>query len=846
MTARLLGSLAISVLCATTTARAQCSNTWESFGTLPGVNGPVAAVVNWDPDGAGPLTPRVVVGGSFSTAGAVSAVGVAAWDPATGRWSAIGTGQQMAVSVLLALPNGDLIAGGQTYSSGGTASPALQRWNGTTWTSFGGLSPGSFGVTALARLPNGNLAVGGHFTSAGATALPYVGVWNGTTWSSLGGGMNAPVHELTVLPNGDLLALGDFTIAGGVPANGVARWNGTAWSALGSGITGTYYGYGPRGDAAVVLPNGDLVVGGMFSDAGGAPASHLARWDGTSWSALGGGIGGTGYAHIGVRSLTMLPNGDLVVGGFFMGAGGLTIPNLARWDGSTWSMLGAGIANTAVNSLVVLPGGDLVAGGAFSVAGGIGASSVARWDGAAWSSLGDGAAPSARVHSLLTMPDGSFVAGGFFQAAGAVPVSGIARWDGASWSALGSFAPYGRVNAMRLLSNGNVLAGGNFVGRWDGTAWTLLASTFAGSVPHADIVEAVAELPNGDIVIGGDFSLVGSMWILGLARWDGMSWSELGGQQPGQVHALATLDNGDLVVGGDLWAMFPLTNGIARWDGTAWSAFGSGLQSWGSGGEVFAIAPLANGALIAGGVFTTAGGQPANNIARWNGAAWSPLGAGTNGTVRTIHVLPNGDVIAAGDFAQAGGVAVNGIARWSGTAWSAVAAGPTPAYPDVRAITALLNGDLMVGGGFTTLGGQPTHYLARLTTTCPATVQSTGAGCAGDTLVATLPWTGTTWRSDASNLPAAALVAAVSGFATTTLPLVVVFSTALPGCTLHVQPDHVDLVTGANGAASLQFALPNTPSLAGITFHHQMVPLALDSTLAVTATNALQLTVGTF
>ena len=32
--------------------------------------------------------------------------------------------------------------------------------------------------------------------------------------------------------------------------------------------------------------------------------------------------------------------------------------------------------------------------------------------------------------------------------------------------------------------------------------------------------------------------------------------------------------------------------------------------------------------LYAGGCFTTAGGVPANNIAKWNGSAWSALGRG--------------------------------------------------------------------------------------------------------------------------------------------------------------------------------------------------------------------------
>jgi hypothetical protein len=358
----------------------------------------------------------------------------------------------------------------------------------------------------------------------------------------------------------------------------------------------------------------------------------------------------------------------------------------------------------------------------------------------------------------------------------------------------------------------------------------------------------VAELPNGDLVVGGDFAEIDATPLLGLARWDGTAWSALGGQQPGEVHALAMRANGDLVVGGYFWAMFPSIDGIARWNGTAWSPLGAGLQLWGGPGTAWAIAEAGDGSLIVGGEFTTAGGQPASNIARWNGVSWSPLGGGANGRVRTVHVLPNGDVLAAGDFTQAGGVIVNGLARWNGSSWATVPAGAssTTFMNGIFTMAALPDGDVMVGGSFSGLAGQVSPNLIRLTTSCPAQTQSNGGGCAGAALTATLPWTGATWRSTASNLPPAALVAAVSGVATTTLPLASVFATALPGCTLRVQPEQVELVAGSAGAASIQFAFPNTPSLAGIVFHHQMVSIALDSTLAVAATNVLQLTVGSF
>jgi hypothetical protein len=139
-----------------------------------------------------------------------------------------------------------------------------------------------------------------------------------------------------------------------VAANRIARWNGTSWSAMGSGMNNTVF-------TLTTLPNGDLVAGGNFTTAGGVAANFIARWDGASWSAMGSGMNG------GVRALTTLPNGDLVAGGVFSIAGGLAANRIARWDGASWSAMGSGM-NDGVVALTTLPNGDLVAGGFFTTA----------------------------------------------------------------------------------------------------------------------------------------------------------------------------------------------------------------------------------------------------------------------------------------------------------------------------------------------------------------------------------------------------------------------------------------------------------------------------------------------
>src|ERR1044071_160562 len=92
-----------------------------------------------------------------------------------------------------------------------------------------------------------------------------------------------------------------------------------------------------------------------------------------------------------------------------------------------------------------------------------------------------------------------------------------------------------------------------------------------------------------------------------------------------------------------------------------------------------------NGSLIAGGIFSTAGGVSTNGIAQWNGTNWQSLGSGIEinaaGYALTNY---NGNLIAGGGFATAVGVGATNVAQWNGTAWQALGRGMNDR---VRALT---------------------------------------------------------------------------------------------------------------------------------------------------------------
>src|SRR5690606_38052682 len=92
--------------------------------------------------------------------------------------------------------------------------------------------------------------------------------------------------------------------------------------------------------AALTVHQGDLVIGGHFDTAGGVTVNGIARWTGRTWQPflVGGEIGLSGS----VRSFVTW-NGDLVVGGDFMEAGGLTVCSITRWTGAAWQPFSTGL-----------------------------------------------------------------------------------------------------------------------------------------------------------------------------------------------------------------------------------------------------------------------------------------------------------------------------------------------------------------------------------------------------------------------------------------------------------------------------------------------------------------------
>jgi hypothetical protein len=170
---------------------------------------------------------------------------------------------------------------------------------------------------------------------------------------------------------------------------------------------------------------------------------------------------------------------------------------------------------------------------------------------------------------------------------------------------------------------------------------------------------------------------------------------------------------GDLYAGGSFTHSGEVNvNNIAQWNGTAWTALGAGTD-----GPVLALAASSN-ELYVGGTFSAAGGIPASNVAKWSLNQWSNLGVGLNGRVSALMVH-DGDLYAGGSFDRAGGAVVNSIAIWNGTTWSPLGSG-IGVYPGIDGYSrggvgalAVRDTELFAGGNFLFAGGKVSAYLAR-------------------------------------------------------------------------------------------------------------------------------------
>lgn len=324
-----------------------------------------------------------------------------------------------------------------------------------------------------------------------------------------------------------LYAGGAFTTVDGITVNGIAKWNGTTWAAMGAGFTS------PNAVVyAITMYGGQVYAGGYFTTSGSTTVNNIAKWDGTAWQPLSSGMSTTGTYDF-VSSFATF-GGDLYVGGEFSKAGTITAKNIAKWNGTVWSTLGLfGGIDDRVNTLYV-HGGELYAGGdfvinatTFSFQYRICKLGASGWDNVGTKGVGDATALWS-VKAFATYNNKLFTGGYFNVLETGSPANHMASWNGTAWASVGTPAGVTSsltdpVRALQVYKN-KLYAGGTFSAAGAATAgylavWNDTAWAAVDSAMLNGKVSATA-VYKGALIIAGDFTTAGGASRGRIAKFD--------------------------------------------------------------------------------------------------------------------------------------------------------------------------------------------------------------------------------------------------------------------------------------------------------------------------------------
>ncbi len=537
-----------------------------------------------------------------------------------------------------------------------------------------------------------------------------------TRWSSQfgfpGPGTNGGIYATVTDRQGNLYVGGSFTQAGDVPANHIAKWDGKNWSPLGSGVNGNVVALG-------LDSMGNLYVGGRFTLAGKIPSLGLAKWDGLSWHSLSLPVGRSVglltidstdniYANVNVLD----DSSDICTNTYYQ--------RIMMWNGEKWSDLSGRVRyccglclSENIDAMATDKAGNLYVSGYFSKIDDVPAYNCARWDGVKWSAVDFGT----QIDAVAFVSDstGNLFASGLNHTGGISPLW-LAEWNGSSWSRISlgsSIPPDAIVRVMFVDQAGDLCIFWNtgILSKWNGMEWSYIKMEDPWVTDGA--ITNLAINSKGTLYAAGTFlrKTNGIYFLNHVARYDGSTWQPLGDPNPvahgliGTIRAIARGPNGTIYVGGEFYqAGNAFLRNIAKWDGTCWTALGSGVDD-----DVYAMATDSKGNLYVAGDFSRAGEIWAPGIAKWDGVSWSALGF-HGGSERTLAVDSH-DILYASGYCEVNGKMYGCIQRWDGSNWSIL--GPGISGRSINAIAVDNAGNVYAGGFYLKVDGTHDYGVAR-------------------------------------------------------------------------------------------------------------------------------------
>lgn len=555
------------------------------------------------------------------------------------------------VNAIAMQADGSFVIGGEFtaydgFPCGNIVRVASNGWQDATY------NPGGVGANAavedIVLQADGKAVVAGYFISVGGVFAPRV-VRLLTTGEvdpgfSTGTGPDAQVTDVALTSGGKVLIAGFFTSVNGSSAPRFTRLNGNGsvdgTFVVNSGADYVVYGMAVRSDDKVVITGGFRMYNGVLRQ-----GIALVNTDGSTDTSF---FAGSGVAKkvtwiARVQAIALQPDGKALVGGSFLGYNDKPASDLIRVnaDGSHDPTFSTGSIDhlVEVKAIAVQPDGKVVVGSTFGFAGST-SQGITRLTttGAIDPTFFSGTGFNGEVRALALLPNGKILVAGNMTAYNGSACARVVRLNvngtlDATFNA--GIGPGGPVNAIALLPDGSVMIGGSF-NHVNGVARGGLAKLSSNGVldpsfpsgsgisgPGTPSVDAIALLPDGRLLVGGDFAQVHGVSRSRIARL--LSTGEMDVTfDPGigagsNVRCLAVQPDGKVVVGGS----FTTFDGVVSHMLARVNADGSVDQNypvqWGIGFGVFALALLADGDVLVGGEFTELNDVGKNRLARVNG-----------------------------------------------------------------------------------------------------------------------------------------------------------------------------------------------------------------------------------
>ncbi len=447
-----------------------------------------------------------------------------------------GTGTNSTVVALVIQTDGRIVIGGVFTTYNGTARNRIARVNadGSLDSAF---NPGTGvpnQVQAVAAQTDGRILLGGFFALYNGTQR--ISVARANADGSLDTSFDAPTgsggdaNSVALQSDGRFVIGGDFGGVNGATRRGVGRINA-------DGSIDSSFNPGTGADSSVfaiaLQSDSRILIGGFFNTFNGTTRNRIARLnsDGSLDTTFNIGTG----ANSAVRAIAVQPDGRIVIGGQFTSYNGTARNNIARLnaDGSLDTTFNVGTgANNTLHAIALQSDGGIVIGGAFTNYNGTARNRIARLnsDGSLDTIFNPGTGADSLVQAFAFQSDGRLLIGGSFTNYNGTARNRIARLnsdsslDASFTSGTGASAP---VFSLALQTDGRVVIAGQFatfnslsrsaIARLNADG-SLDTSFDPGTGAVTNIVNAVLVQPDGQIVIGGEFSTYDGVPRFGLAR----------------------------------------------------------------------------------------------------------------------------------------------------------------------------------------------------------------------------------------------------------------------------------------------------------------------------------------